>query len=213
MSKKKKKKYQTLLKLSSNTATPRTLSTKSTLTLSMFTNVFRKHGLQQLSFHIDGSETSDDARRVLRKIDFGVFLKASNIMQSNLFYVKDHIEKDSLSNYVQKIKCLQCDAIYIGQISRKIKIRRSEHCSGSVRPRRNQVELKKLQKSSAICGILHATESGHKIDFDNIEITIHKKRFRNLEEGLISSKTFHIKFYSNCLVNRNDGLKQNATRL
>ncbi|VDQ13132.1 unnamed protein product [Trichobilharzia regenti] len=74
-------------------------------------------------------------------------------------------------------------AIYIGQTSREIKIRRNEHRRASVRPPRNPVELEKPEKSSAIG--LHAIESGHKIDFDNIEI-IQKKHFRNHEERLLS---------------------------
>ena len=150
-------------------------------------------------------ETSDDIRRILNNQNIRVFFKISDTLKSNLVHIKDKIPKESQSNCVYKIKCLECDAIYIGQTSREIKIRRNEHRRASIRPRRNPVELEKLGKLSAIG--LHAIESGHKIDFDNIEII--QKNFRNHKERLIS-ETLHIKWNPNCL-NRNDGLKQNLT--
>ncbi|VDP96646.1 unnamed protein product, partial [Trichobilharzia regenti] len=88
--------------------------------------------------------------------------------------------------------------------------RRNEHRRASLRPPRNPVELEKPEKSSAIA-CLHAIESGHKIGFDNIEIIIQKKHFRNHKERVIS-EALHIKWNPNCL-ERNDGLKQNLTWL
>nr|CAH8853292.1 unnamed protein product [Trichobilharzia regenti] len=106
----------------------------------------------------------------------------------------------SQSNCVYKIKCSECEACYIGESSRQVKVRVNEPRLCTKRPPRNEVELKSLEKRSAIA--IHAIDSGHKIDFDNVEIL--GRRFHSHKERL-TSEALHILTTLNA-VNRKEGI-------
>jgi hypothetical protein len=70
-----------------------------------------------------------------------------------LFPFKDNIKKvESQALVVYKIKCKECDAQYIGKTERILSYRIEEH-----------------RKGGSACG-QHEKETGHKMDFDNVEV-------------------------------------------
>ena len=57
-------------------------------------------------------------------------------------------------NIVYKIDCIDCDATYIGQISRKLRFRVDEH----------KRDVRKKKSTSALAK--HTLQTGHTINFD-----------------------------------------------
>jgi len=75
------------------------------------------------------------------------------------------VQKDSLpplfhSNVVYKLRCAQCDASYVGQTHRLLKIRIDEH--------RSHIEETYINQSSVITE--HRLEILYDSDWDNVEI-------------------------------------------
>ncbi|CAH8865979.1 unnamed protein product [Trichobilharzia szidati] len=145
-------------------------------------------------------DTAEQLQRLFASYNIKVYVKPSNSLEKALVHVKDIVPRMAQSNCVYKIKCSECDACYIGESSRQMKVRVNEHRLCTKRPPRNEVELKSLEKRSAIA--MHAIESGHKIDFDNVEIL--GRGFHSHKERL-TSEALHILTTSNA-VNRKDGI-------
>nr|CAH8843444.1 unnamed protein product [Trichobilharzia regenti] len=117
MRKKKKNKYQTLLKLSSKTTNyPKNFINKINTDIKFGRKRIPKTRTSTVIIPYR-AKTADNIRRVLSKLNIRVFFKTSNTLRNNLVHIKDQMPKDSLYNFVYKIKCLECGATYIGQTS------------------------------------------------------------------------------------------------
>ncbi|KYN09170.1 hypothetical protein ALC57_18725 [Trachymyrmex cornetzi] len=72
---------------------------------------------------------------------------------------KDSLSKNSKNNVVYKISCENCDATYVGQASRQLKSRISEH--------RNHIRHNASTRSVIT---EHRLQHGHEFQWDNVEI-------------------------------------------
>ncbi|MGL4482279.1 MAG: hypothetical protein ACRCTW_07100, partial [Lactococcus garvieae] len=96
-------------------------------------------------------------------------------------------------------QCQDCDATYIGETSRQLKTRISEHERHTRCPPKNAAQFNKLEKDSAIA--LHSLLENHKVSFDDVKIL-----YRNLPSHTerCCAEALAIHTSKNC-VNRNDG--------
>lgn len=85
---------------------------------------------------------------------------------------------------VYKIKCMDCDAVYVGQTSRQLRTRISEHRNDI---RRNNTTHSVITE--------HRLEFDHDFDWDNVKI-LDNERF--LSKRLVSEMA-HIKLQGNAL--------------
>jgi len=95
---------------------------------------------------------------------------------------KDNVSKLSQMNVVYKLSCKECDATYVGQTGRTLKIRISEH--------RNHINRNTITQSVII---EHRLNFFHEFDWDSVEI-LDRERF--LTKRLIS-KMIYIKRQNN----------------
>lgn len=59
--------------------------------------------------------------------EFPYFLQNLNTLKSYIKVYKDIIDREMNSNIVYRINCLSCDASYVGQTSRQLLTRLTEH--------------------------------------------------------------------------------------
>ncbi|VDP98266.1 unnamed protein product [Trichobilharzia regenti] len=137
-------------------------------------------------------DTAEQLQRLFASYNIKVYVKPSNSLDKALVHVKDMVSRLSQSNSFYKVKCSDCAACYIGDSSRQVKVKVSEHRLRTKRPPRNEVELKSLGKRSVIA--MHTIDSGHKIDFDNVGIL--GRGFHSHKERL-TSEALHILTTSN----------------
>ena len=143
---------------------------------------------------------SEDIRRVLNANNIRVFFKTNGSLRKLLVHMKDPIPQEEVGNCVYKISCAECEANYIGQTSRQLKIRMNEHLRACKRIPKNSIELMRMEKSSAIA--LHALTNNHKFSKENV--TILQKGFHTHQERCVA-ESLHILSSENVL-NRQDGL-------
>ena len=70
---------------------------------------------------------SEKIARVLRGFNIKVAHKSIRTISNILRKPKDKIEREASRGIVYKIKCKDCDCVYIGQTSRALKTRVKEH--------------------------------------------------------------------------------------
>ena len=90
--------------------------------------------------------------------DLQVAYKAQKQLK-DLFRCKDQIPKLQKSKVIYKLKCLDCNAFYIGKTKRHLATRVQEHKEG---------KGDRDQEISAV--FKHMKDNGHQIDFENVEI-------------------------------------------
>ena len=112
---------------------------------------------------------------------------------------KDAMKTENLTNCVYKISCLDCDGVYIGQTSRQVGTRITEHKRKAKYPPKDPKQLKQLDRDSAIA--LHALAESHSVDFEKPTVLQHG--FRTHKERLIS-EALAIASNPSC-INRSDG--------
>jgi hypothetical protein len=132
-------------------------------------------------------DTSEQIQRILQKSNIRTVFKADNTLHRNLVHLKDRIPTRDKTDCIYKISCAECPQCYIGQTSRELKTRITEHQRCSRNPPKNQRELEKLERDSAIAA--HALFEDHKIDFENPQIVQHG--FKNFSER-ITAETVHM---------------------
>lgn len=134
--------------------------------------------------------------------------------------IKDNTEKQLKSNLCYKIKCKNCPAVYIGQTSRHLKTRLSEH-RRDTSPKKSsnrKLDLPSARTSPNKTALKsHAESNNHAFDFDKFSIigreTVIEKRLtmeacniliepdacnhRTDTEGLIATYTSVLKNYFN----------------
>ncbi|CAH8627121.1 unnamed protein product [Dicrocoelium dendriticum] len=144
--------------------------------------------------------TSEAIRRVLNKEKIRVVFQKGRTLRSTLVHLKDTLPLDRTTNCIYKIPCKDCTQVYIGQTARELRTRISEHRRHISRPPRNELEYGALLRDSAIA--MHALDTGHKIDFENVEVI--RRGLRSAKQRLIA-EAIEITKANNC-VNRIDGV-------
>ncbi|KYN15935.1 hypothetical protein ALC57_11828 [Trachymyrmex cornetzi] len=102
---------------------------------------------------------------------------------------KDSLQKTSQTDVVYRINCKECDASYVGQTSKCVKIRMAEH--------RNHIN-RNTSQSSVITE--HRLQTSHDFDWDNIKI-LDKESIWNKR---LLSEMIHIKKQKHGLNLQND---------
>ena len=70
---------------------------------------------------------SEQMRRVFGKYGIPTHFKPTNTLRQLLVKPKDPVSKENVVGPVYKIKCEECDVVYIGETERSLKTRFSEH--------------------------------------------------------------------------------------
>ena len=99
-----------------------------------------------------------EVAKVLRGFNVKVAHKPIHTISNILKKPKDKIEKEASRGVVYKIKCKDCDSVYVGQTSRALKTRVKEHIKA----------LAKLDENSLLAK--HHMFHSHQIDLENVEI-------------------------------------------
>ena len=97
--------------------------------------------------------TSESICRILRSFGIGSHFKPQNLLRNHLVHPKDKTEPLDYSGTIYHIKCKQCDAGYVGETERPLRIRLAEHKRPS-------------NKSSAV----QAHAKKHEIAWDKMEV-------------------------------------------
>ena len=93
------------------------------------------------------------------------------------------MEKEYKKNAVYRIPCAECSKKYVGQTSGTLKKRTAEHVRWCRKKHKKQL-LNSAKKNDGIAYHHHYT--GHKIDFDNVQIITQEKSYwrRLIAEGM-----------------------------
>ena len=109
---------------------------------------------------------SERIARVLRGFNIKVAHKPIRTISNILKKPKDRIERDASRGIVYKIKCKDCDCVYIGQTSRALKTRVEEHAKA----------IATLDENSLLAK--HHMRYGHQIDLTSAEIVDRSSAWR-----------------------------------
>ena len=101
---------------------------------------------------------SERIAKVLRGFNIKVAHKPIRTISNILKKPKDKIEKEATRGIVYKIKCKDCDCVYIGQTSRALKTRVKEHAKA----------IATLDENSLLAK--HHMLHSHRIDLASVEI-------------------------------------------
>ena len=101
---------------------------------------------------------SERVANILRGFNVKVAHKPIRTISSILKKPKDKIEKEASRGIVYKIKCKDCDNVYVGQTSRSLKTRMKEHAKA----------IATLDKNSLLAK--HHMLYNHQIDLENVKI-------------------------------------------
>ena len=109
---------------------------------------------------------TDQIAKVLRSFNIKVAHKPIRTMSNILKKPKDKIEKEATRGIVYKIKCKDCDCVYIGQTSRALKSRVKEHAKA----------IATLDENSLLAK--HHMLHNHQIDLTSVEIVDRSSAWR-----------------------------------
>ena len=109
---------------------------------------------------------SEKIARVLRGFNIKVAHKPIRTISNILKKPKDKIEREASRGIVYKIKCKDCDCVYIGQTSRALKTRVKEHSKA----------IATLDENSLLAK--HHMRYNHQIDLMNVEIVDRSSAWR-----------------------------------
>ena len=101
---------------------------------------------------------SERLAKVLRDFNIKVVHRPIRTIFNLLKKPKDKIEKEASRGVVYKIKCKNCDSVYVGQTLRALKTRMKEHTKA----------IKTLDKNSLLTK--HHVFHGHQRDLEDVEI-------------------------------------------
>ncbi|XP_055527924.1 uncharacterized protein LOC129720461 [Wyeomyia smithii] len=113
-------------------------------------------------------------KHTLRRYGINIAHKSVNTLRELLVNLKDKVPQDEQAG-IYKIPCKDCDAVYIGQTRRKVKVRLKEH--------RRAVEMNKTSESSVAT---HTVSNQHEIDWDKAGLikSINKTGLLNAWESM-----------------------------
>jgi len=122
--------------------------------------------------------------RLLKNSNFEIAYKSFNTLRSYIKVHKDKLDHSSNSNIVYKLNCSSCDTSYVGQSSRQLRTRISEHQRDFYRAYDHQSVVSR-----------HRSDSGHDFDWNNpgildIEHFYHRR---------LISEMLHIKMQKNSI--------------
>ena len=109
---------------------------------------------------------SERIAKVLRSFNIKVAHKPILTISNILKKPKDKIEKEATRGIVYKIKCKDCDCVYIGQTSRALKSRVKEHAKA----------IATLDENSLLTK--HHMLHSHQIDLTSVEIVDRSSAWR-----------------------------------
>ena len=109
---------------------------------------------------------SEKVAKVLRGFNIKVAHKPIRTISNILKKPKDKIEKEDSRGIVYKIKCKDCDCVYVGQTSRALKTRVKEHAKA----------IATLDKNSLLAK--HHMLHSHQIDLESVEIVDRSSTWR-----------------------------------
>ncbi|GAA51242.1 hypothetical protein CLF_105761 [Clonorchis sinensis] len=144
--------------------------------------------------------TSEVIRRVLNSANIRVAFQKGKTLCSVLVRSKEPLPVERTRDCVYKINCNNCTKVYIGQTARELHTRIGEHKRRINKPPKNAIEYQMLVKDSAM--VVHALDTGHTIDLDNVEVLRQGLRFT--PQRLIAEAVENIKHHS---VNRIEGVE------
>ena len=113
--------------------------------------------------------------KILKPYDVKVFSKISNKLRYKVCKLKDLRKPQDKKNDVYKIKCNDCDAVYIGETGRTAKQRMEVH----------QTAVEKREERSHIYKHYRDTQ-GHRFNFNDVQILATEKLMmpRRFLEGI-----------------------------
>lgn len=103
--------------------------------------------------------------------------KTTNKIGNIYSKTKYKVPKELKSKVVYQVRCLDCNAVYVGITKQKLKDRMSKH--------RSDVHLKKEKETTGLT--VHAVKESHKFDFDNVTIL---EQIPNYWQRLIAEKMY-----------------------
>jgi hypothetical protein len=106
---------------------------------------------------------SEEAARILRKGNVSVAHKPSNTLRMNLMRIKDKKDLNSKSGVVYSIPCSDCNKQYIGETSRLLGTRLSEH----------NRDIDKCKEQSRVA--MHVKENDHRMNFDECKVIYNER--------------------------------------
>ncbi|EZA55116.1 hypothetical protein X777_05294 [Ooceraea biroi] len=127
---------------------------------------------------------SDQFKNVVRDVNVRMAYSSLNKLQRFVKVQKDALPVSSNKDVVYRITCKDCDATYVGQTSRQLKTRTSEH--------RHHIR-RNTNTHSVITE--HRLNLNHEFDWENVHI-LDKEKF--LSKRLVS-EMIHIKLQNNSL--------------
>ena len=112
-------------------------------------------------------------RRVYGKSDIPTHFKPMNTLRQLLVKPKDPLSKENVIGPVYKIKCEECDAVYVGETERSLKARFSEH-------RRPSLTTSEVSKH------IQVDHPQHSVKLDNTEVLTTEPRWfeRGVKEAI-----------------------------
>ena len=102
---------------------------------------------------------SEPSSRILTQVGIGVALKPHHTLSSLFRTSKDAINFEQKRGLVYQISCRDCNAVYVGETGRSVRIRKWKHADAV-----KTFNTKKSELSQ------HVMEFDHRIDWDNVKI-------------------------------------------
>ncbi len=118
------------------------------------------------SFPYTGNDNSN-FKRVCNNAQIMVGQTPGNKIINMRANYKEKILPMNQSNIVYRINCMQCDKSYIGETGRSLKTRLSEHVRAT------------KYKDSNYATFSHSLETGHSMDFENVEVVDKGKSYNH----------------------------------
>ena len=105
-----------------------------------------------------------------------IFDKNKNSLKNKLCHLKDKRKTSEKSNIVYEIPCNDCNAKYIGESSRTVKVRTHEHSL--------DIENRRIRNHMFV----HERELNHKFNLEEVRVIAQEKRCkpRKFVEGVAS---------------------------
>ena len=128
----------------------------------------------------------------MTQVDIGVALKPHHTLSSLFRKPKDAINFEQKRGLVYEISCWDCNAVYVGDTGRSVRIRKREHADA--------VKTSNIKKSALSQHVMHFD---HRIDWDNVKIL--KSKSRAYRRRVAESFLINQKACSFNVISRNDG--------
>ena len=105
-----------------------------------------------------------EQKRQVGKYGTPTYFKLTNTLHQLLVKLKDPVSKGNVVGLVYKIKCEECDAVYVGETERTLKAMVSEH-------RRPSSTISEVSKH------IHVDHPQHSVELENTEVLTTEPRW------------------------------------